>query len=84
MHAETTFGARRADRGPSGRFVLEIDRAGVLVRLFHDPPQFLLVEGCASRADVVDGRFTFVGECQFGSGWRKQCKNATWLLFSPL
>lgn len=63
VHVETTLGARRADGGSSGHFVLEIDRAGLFVRLFYDPPQLLPVEGRTSRADIVDGRFAFVHEC---------------------
>ena len=63
VHSVTTFWTRRIDGGTRGRFVLKIDRARLFVRLFYDPPQFLLVKGRASRADVVDGRFAFT-ECK--------------------
>lgn len=69
VHAETTLGAHRVDGGSGGRFVLAIDRAGLFVRLFYDAPQFLFVKGRASRADVVDGRFTFVDGRQSDWQW---------------
>ena len=81
MHTVTTLGARRIDGGPSGRFVLTIDRAGLFVRSFYDPPQLLLVKRRASRADVVDGRFAFVDDVSWAGGWYKECKSITWLLF---
>ena len=84
VHTVTTLGARRIDGGPSGRFVLTIDRAGLFVSSFYDSPQLLLVKRRASRANVVNGRFAFVDDVSSAGRWRKVCKSITWRLFSPL